>query len=67
MTEAQIINELQTIDAMAKALSERCYHARKLLERISSPAPKGGKRKISAEQEAELRLSLRGKKTLFAK
>jgi hypothetical protein len=64
MTPAELINEFQYIETMAKALSERSYHARKHLERLSAPAPSGGKKKrgLTPEQEAELRIALRTRK-----
>jgi hypothetical protein len=41
----QLLNELVSIEAFAEQLRQRCYNARKSLERVYAPASKGKKRK----------------------
>lgn len=45
LNNEQLLNELLSIEAFAEQLRQRCYKARKALERVYAPAPEGKKRK----------------------
>lgn len=50
-----IINELLSIEAFAEELRQKCYRARKKLERIHAPAsPKGGKKPLDDSEISRL-------------
>lgn len=50
----KLIDEFLTLEAMGEQLKQRAYRARVTLERLSAPAPTGGKKEpLTKDQEAD--------------
>ncbi len=62
-TIADVINEFLNIESMCDEIKQRSYKARKKLEQLSAPAPSGGAKVLSLEQEREL-VNSRNKRVL---
>jgi hypothetical protein len=57
MSNQAIINELLSLEAFADELKQRCYKARKKLERVYAPASERGKASPLSDSD---RMNLRG-------
>lgn len=53
MSAKKIIKELEALQVLAKAMSQKAYDAQVLLERFSAPAPSGAKKKAPVISESD--------------